>query len=38
LGRQEVRMAYVLKLEEIQKAVQCLRHGLEAYAARADHS
>ena len=38
LGKQEVRMAYVLNLEEIQKAVQCLRHGLKAYAALTDRS
>ena len=38
LGKQEVRMAYVLNLEEIQKAVQCLRHGLKAYAALMDRS
>lgn len=31
LGKQEVRMAYVLNVKEIQKAVQCLRHALEVY-------
>lgn len=31
LGKQEVRMAYVLKREEIEKAVACLRAALSAY-------
>lgn len=31
LGKQEVRMAYVLEREEIEKAVACLRAALTAY-------
>jgi len=31
LGKQEVRMAYVLEREEIEKAVACLRAALSAY-------
>jgi aspartate aminotransferase len=31
LGKQEVRMAYVLEREEIEKAVACLRTALSAY-------
>lgn len=31
LGKQEVRMAYVLEREEIEKAVACLRAALYAY-------
>lgn len=31
LGKQEVRMAYVLEREEIEKAVVCLRAALSAY-------
>ena len=31
LGKQEVRMAYVLDREEIEKAVACLRAALSAY-------
>lgn len=32
LGRQEVRMAYVLEREEIEKAVACLREALSRYS------
>lgn len=35
LGKQEVRLAYVLELDEIEKAVECVRAGLAAYAGRA---
>ena len=31
LGKQEIRMAYVLEREEIEKAVACLRAALSAY-------
>ena len=31
LGKQEVRLAYVLKLEDIRSAVECLKAGLEEY-------
>jgi len=31
LGKQEVRMAYVLEREEIEKAVACLRAAFSAY-------
>ncbi len=31
LGKQEVRIAYVLKLEDIQHAVQCLKIALKQY-------
>lgn len=31
IGKQEVRMAYVLEREEIEKAVACLRAALSAY-------
>lgn len=34
LGRQEVRIAYVLNLDDTRKAMECLRHGLEAYPGR----
>lgn len=34
LGKQEARIAYVLKQEDLEKAVTCLEKGLEAYAAR----
>lgn len=34
LGRSEVRIAYVLKCEDLQRAVEVLRAGLAAYAAR----
>lgn len=34
LGRQEVRIAYVLNLDDTKKAMECLRHGLEAYPGR----
>lgn len=32
-GLNEVRLAYVLKLEDINKAMDCLEEGLKAYAA-----
>jgi aspartate aminotransferase len=31
LGRQEVRIAYVLNIDDLKNAMECLRHGLEAY-------
>lgn len=34
LGRQEVRIAYVLNLDDLKKAMECLRYGLEAYPGR----
>jgi len=34
LGRQEVRIAYVLNLDDLRKAMECLRYGLEAYPGR----
>lgn len=33
-GRQEVRIAYVLNLEDLKKAMECLRNGLKAYPGR----
>jgi len=33
-GKQEVRIAYVLNLEDLQNAVECLKYGLEAYPGR----
>ncbi|MCH1583552.1 MAG: pyridoxal phosphate-dependent aminotransferase [Flavobacteriales bacterium] len=37
LGKQEVRMAYVLHLDEIQKAVQCIKAALQVYPGRVVH-
>ena len=37
LGKQEVRMAYVLHLDEIQKAVQCIEAALQVYPGRVVH-
>jgi aspartate aminotransferase len=34
LGRQEVRIAYVLNLDDLKRAMECLRYGLEAYPGR----
>ena len=34
LGKQEVRLAYVLEREEIERAVACVRAGLAAYPGR----
>jgi aspartate aminotransferase len=34
LGRQEVRIAYVLNLDDLKKAMECLKRGLEAYPGR----
>lgn len=36
LGKNEVRIAYVLELNEIKEAVECLKHGLEMY--KKEHS
>lgn len=36
LGSNEVRIAYVLNCEDLTKAMQCLEHGLIAYAAKAE--
>ncbi|MBN2348434.1 MAG: pyridoxal phosphate-dependent aminotransferase [Bacteroidales bacterium] len=33
-GKREVRVAYVLNVEELKKALECLRKGLEAYPGR----
>lgn len=38
LGKQEVRLAYVLNREDIKKAVICLKKALEVYPGRADIS
>ena len=35
-GRQEVRIAYVLKIEDLAKALVCLEKALEAYPGRTD--
>jgi len=37
LGKQEVRMAYVLHLDEIEKAVQCIEAALRVYPGRVVH-
>lgn len=34
LGRNQVRIAYVLETEKLERAVECLKHGLAAYAER----
>ena len=34
LGKQEVRIAYVLNLKELEVAIECLKHGLEVYPGR----
>jgi aspartate aminotransferase len=34
LGKQEVRLAYVLDQESLVRAMNCLATGLEAYNAR----
>ena len=34
LGRDEVRLAYVLKKEDLVKAMDILKEGLEAYPGR----
>lgn len=34
LGRQEVRIAYVLNLNDLKNSMECLRRGLEAYPGR----
>ena len=34
MGRDEVRMAYVLNKEDLRKAMEVLRHSLEAYNSR----
>ena len=36
IGRQEVRLAYVINKEQIGIAMECLRKGLEAYPGRID--
>ena len=33
-GKNEVRLAYVLEIEKLKKAVVCLEKGLEAYKNR----
>ena len=34
LGKEEVRVAYVLKKEDLKKAVECLREALKIYPGR----
>ena len=34
MGRNEVRMAYVLEKSELARAITVLRHALEAYPGR----
>jgi len=34
LGKQEVRIAYVLKTDDLRKAIECLKRGLEEYPGR----
>jgi aspartate aminotransferase len=34
LGKQEVRIAYVLNIDDLEKAMECLRRGLKAYPGR----
>ncbi len=34
LGKQEVRVAYVLNIDDLGKAMECLRRGLQAYPGR----
>ena len=33
-GRNEIRMAYVLKKEDLERAMELLKKGIEAYNAR----
>ncbi len=33
-GRQQVRLAYVLKLEDLKKAMECLQYALQEYPGR----
>ncbi len=37
LGKNEVRIAYVLKKEDIEKAMQVLEKALEAYPGRTSY-
>jgi aspartate aminotransferase len=34
LGKQEVRVAYVLNLDDTKKAMECLKRGLAEYPGR----
>ena len=34
LGRQQVRIAYVLKIDDLKKAMECLAEGLKVYPGR----
>jgi aspartate aminotransferase len=36
LGKQEVRIAYVLNVSDLKNALECLKHGLEAYPGRVE--
>ncbi len=36
LGKQEVRIAYVLNIKDLKSAITCLRKGLEAYPGKVD--
>ena len=36
-GRDEIRVAYVLKQEELKRSMELLQLGLEEYLARASH-
>jgi len=34
LGKNEVRVAYVLKIEDLKNAIEVLKHALEVYPGR----
>jgi aspartate aminotransferase len=36
LGKNEVRIAYVLKKEDLKNAVKCLKEALEVYPGRVE--
>lgn len=36
LGKQEVRIAYVLNVSDLKNALECLKYGLEAYPGRVE--
>lgn len=38
LGKQEVRIAYVLNIKDLKSAITCLRKGLESYPGRVEVS
>ena len=37
LGKNEIRIAYVLKQDDMRRGVQLIRLGLEKYKARSDY-